>query len=126
MPAATFTFKAVDLAGVPSKGEISGDSEESVLDELRARGLVVMDLVEKKGGMKKELRLRPRRVKATELTVMTRQLSTMVSSGMTLLRTFYVLEEQIENSLLKETVAGVREEIESGLSFSEALAKFPK
>ena len=38
-----------------------------------------------------------------ELTVMTRQLATMISSGMTLLRAFYVLEEQIENKLLRET-----------------------
>ena len=57
---------------------------------------------------------------------MTRQLSTMISSGMTLLRAFYVLEDQIENKLLKETVGAVREDIESGLAFSEALAKHPK
>jgi len=45
---------------------------------------------------------------------------------MTLLRAFYVLEDQIENKLLKETVGAVREDIESGLAFSEALAKHPK
>src|SRR6185369_4025566 len=66
------------------------------------------------------------KVKAAELTVMTRQLATMISSGMTLLRAFYVLEDQIENKLLKETVSAVREDIESGLAFSEALAKHPK
>jgi type IV pilus assembly protein PilC len=57
---------------------------------------------------------------------MTRQLATMISSGMTLLRAFYVLEEQIENKLLRDTVGAVREDIESGISFSEALAKHPK
>ncbi len=57
---------------------------------------------------------------------MTRQLATMIASGMTLLRAFYVLEEQIENKLLRDTVGAVREDIESGLSFSEALAKHPK
>ena len=57
---------------------------------------------------------------------MTRQLATMISSGMTLLRTFYVLEEQIESKMLKETLGAVREDIESGLSFSEALDKHPK
>jgi type IV pilus assembly protein PilC len=45
---------------------------------------------------------------------------------MTLLRTFYVLEEQIESKMLKETLGSVREDIESGLSFSEALDKHPK
>jgi type IV pilus assembly protein PilC len=85
-----------------------------------------MDLVEKKTGLKMELSLGPKKVKAQELTVMTRQLATMISSGMTLLRTFYVLEEQVENKKLKETLSAVREDIESGLSFSEALAKHPK
>ena len=57
---------------------------------------------------------------------MTRQLATMISSGMTLLRAFYVLEEQIENTKLRETVAGVREDIEAGLTFSDALERHPK
>jgi type IV pilus assembly protein PilC len=73
-----------------------------------------------------ELSLGPKRVKAAELTVMTRQLATMISSGMTLLRAFYVLEDQLENKMLKETVGKVREDIESGIAFSEALARHPK
>jgi type IV pilus assembly protein PilC len=84
-----------------------------------------MDLKEKKSGLQAEITL-VKRVKAQELTIMTRQLATMISSGMTLLRAFYVLEEQIENKLLRETVGAVREDIEAGLSFSEALAKHPK
>ena len=126
MSAATYTFKAVDAAGTPEKGEITGLSREAVTAELKARGLTVMDLVEKKTGFSMELSLGPKKVKAHELTVMTRQLATMISSGMTLLRTFYVLEEQVENKKLKETLSAVREDIESGLSFSEALDKHPK
>ena len=125
MAAATFAYKAVDFAGLPSKGELSGADKQAVADELKARGLVVMDLTEKKSGLQMEITL-VKRVKASELTVMTRQLATMISSGMTLLRAFYVLEDQIENKLLKETIGAVREDIESGLSFSEALAKHPK
>jgi type IV pilus assembly protein PilC len=123
--AATYSYKAVDLAGLPSKGEITGASKQAVTDELRARGLVVMDLAEKKTGLNADIAAF-QRVKAAELTVMTRQLATMVSSGMTLLRCFYVLEEQIGNKKLKDTVSTVREDIESGSSFSEALARHPK
>jgi type IV pilus assembly protein PilC len=47
---------------------------------------------------------------------MSRQLATMISSGMTLLRAFYVLEDQVENDKLRETVSRVREDIESGLA----------
>jgi type IV pilus assembly protein PilC len=126
MSAATFAYKAVDAAGMPSKGEIAGASKAAVTDLLKAQGLTVMDLQQKKSGLQMEIRLGPRRVKATELTVMTRQLATMISSGMTLLRAFYVLEEQQENPLLKETLSQVREEIEAGVSFSAALTRHPK
>jgi type IV pilus assembly protein PilC len=123
---ATFAFKAVDLAGIPSTGEIDGADKKTVTSELSAKGLKVMALEEKKSGLQMELRLGPKRVKAAELTVMSRQLATMISSGMTLLRAFYVLEEQIENQMLRETVAAVREDIEAGLNFSDALERHPK
>jgi type IV pilus assembly protein PilC len=123
---ATFAFKAVDLAGIPSTGMIEGIDKKSVTSELKAKGLKVMALEEKKSGLQMELRLGPKRVKAAELTVLSRQLATMISSGMTLLRAFYVLEEQCENQLLRETVAGVREDIEAGLNFSDALERHPK
>jgi type IV pilus assembly protein PilC len=123
---ATYAFKAVDLSGIPSTGEIDGADKQAVTALLKEKGLKVMALEEKKSGLQMELRLGPKRVKANELTVMSRQLATMISSGMTLLRAFYVLEEQVENSLLRETIAAVREDIEAGLAFSDALEKHPK
>jgi type IV pilus assembly protein PilC len=123
---ATFAFKAVDLAGIPQSGEIVGADKKTVTSELGAKGLKVMALEEKKSGLQMELRLGPKRVKAAELTVMSRQLATMISSGMTLLRAFYVLEEQVENQLLRETISAVREDIEAGLNFSDALERHPK
>jgi type IV pilus assembly protein PilC len=125
MAAATFTYKAVDPSGIPMTGEIAGTNADAVKSELKSRGLTVMQLKEKKGALSSDLTLF-KRVKAAELTVMTRQLATMIASGMTLLRAFYVLEEQIENKLLQETIGSVREDIEAGISFSEALSKHPK
>jgi len=124
--ASTFAYTALDASGLPQKGELSGQSRQSITEELNARGLRVMSVDEKKSGMNMEIRLLPKRVKPNELTVMSRQLATMISSGMTLLRAFYVLEDQVENDKLRETVGQVREDIESGLSFSEALEKHPK
>jgi type IV pilus assembly protein PilC len=122
---AIFEFRAVDGAGLPQQGEITGASKAAVMDELRGRGLTVQALDEKKSGMQMEIRLF-NRIKPSDLTVMTRQLSTMVSSGMTLLRAFYVLEDQVEQPRLKETLRAVREDIEAGLLLSDALAKHPK
>jgi type IV pilus assembly protein PilC len=125
MGAAVWNYKAVDGAGVPSKGQLKSTSKEDAAQQLRALGLKPMELKEKASGLNMEITLF-QRIKAQELTVMTRQLATMISSGMTLLRAFYVLEEQIENKKLAEVVGGVREDIESGLSFSDALGKHPK
>src|ERR1700755_793043 len=126
MSGLTFAYKAVDGSGIPMKGEIAGANEVSVRDELRARGLTVMDLREKKGALSADIKLFGKRVKAQELTVMTRQLATMIASGMTLLRAFYVMEEQVENDKLREVLGAVREDIEAGKSFSDALSKHPK
>ena len=122
---ATFSFKAVDLTGIPQKGSIVGESKGAVTEELKSRGLTVMAVEEKGTGLNLEISL-PQRVKPADLTVMTRQLATMVSSGMTLLRAFHVLEEQIEAKKLRETVEKVREDIETGLLLSDALARHPK
>src|ERR671937_805118 len=94
---ATYTFRAVDLAGVPAQGELDAGSKQAVTDELRQRGLIVLDIIEQKTSVtSQDLFERFRRIKAHELTVMTRQLATMVASGMSILRAFHVLEDQTQ------------------------------
>jgi type IV pilus assembly protein PilC len=126
MASGLFTYQATDITGLPYKGEISGDSKQAVADELKSRGLVVQKLDEKATGLQMEISIGNKKIKATDLTVMTRQLSVMVSSGMTLLRAFYVLEEQVEHPKLKEVLSKVREDIEAGLTLSDALENHPK
>jgi type IV pilus assembly protein PilC len=121
----SFAFKAVDLAGIPAKGEIEASDKKTVASQLRAKGLIVTDIEELKPANAGDILARFRRVKADDLVIATRQLSTMVSSGMSLLRALYVIEEQTENDLLCETWAEVRKEVEAGLAFSDALAKHP-
>jgi type IV pilus assembly protein PilC len=121
----TYVFKAIDLVGVQSKGELDADSKQAVNDQLKSRGLIVLDIAEKRGS--KEIKLPwGNRVKSADLTIMTRQLSTMVSSGMTILRALYVLEAQTESDALKETLVVVRKDVEAGLPLSDALERHPK
>src|SRR5205085_3981835 len=122
---ATFVFRAVDLAGVPARGEVDADSKQAVTDQLKSRGLIVLDIDAKKGS--KEISLAfLERVKARDLMIMTRQLSTMVSSGVTILRALYVLEEQTESKLLKRALVQIRKDVEAGLPLSDSLARHPK
>jgi type IV pilus assembly protein PilC len=121
----TFVFRAVDVAGVQSRGEVEADSKQVVADQLKGRGLIVLDIATKGGSREVELPF-VNRIKLSDLAILTRQLSTMVSSGMTILRALYVLEGQTENKRLAATVALVRKDVEAGLPLSDALERHPK
>ena len=122
---ATFAYKALDLAGAPTKGEMEAGDKQAVAAQLRSKGLIVVDIEEQTPANAGDILARFRRVKADELVIATRQLATMVNSGMSLLRALYVIEEQTENEKLKETFAAVRKDVEAGLSLSDSLARHP-
>ena len=121
----TYVFKAIDLVGAPARGEVEAESKQAVTDQLKSRGLIVLDISDKSSSAEISLD-RFRNVKLRELTIMTRQLSTMVSSGMTILRALYVLEAQTEAKILKETLVTVRKDVEAGLPLSDALERHSK
>ncbi len=121
----TYVFKAMDLAGVKARGEIDADSKEAVSNQLKSRGMIVLDIADKHASREIELSFM-KTVKAAELAVFSRQLATMISSGLSILRALYVLEEQTENKFLKETVVQVRKDVEAGLSLSGAMEAHPK
>jgi type IV pilus assembly protein PilC len=121
----TYVFKAMDLAGGKARGEVEADSKQAVSDQLKARGLIVLDISDKHSSKEIELSFL-KRVKANDLAVFSRQLSTMISSGMSILRSLYVLEEQTESKFLKETIVAVRKDVEAGLSLSDAMSRHPK
>jgi type IV pilus assembly protein PilC len=121
----TFRFKAMDMAGIPASGEVEANSKQDVADQLKARGLVVVDIANKYRSAELNVELFAR-VKPADLAVASRQLATMVSSGMSILRALYVLEAQTKSKLLKSTVADVRADVEAGLLLSDAMARHPK
>ncbi|HEY5343510.1 MAG TPA: type II secretion system F family protein [Solirubrobacteraceae bacterium] len=121
----TYVFKAIDMAGVKAKGEVEADSKQAVSDQLKSRGLVVLEIADKHSSREINLTFFES-VNATELAVFARQLATMISSGMSILRALYVLEEQTESKMLKETIVATRKDVEAGLSLSDAMARHPK
>jgi type IV pilus assembly protein PilC len=122
---ATFAFKALDLAGSPTKGEIEANDKQTVAAQLRSKGLIVVDIEEQAAPNAADLLARFRRVKADDLVIASRQLATMVQSGMSLLRALYVIEEQTESDKLREVWIDVRKDVEAGLALSDALRKHP-
>ena len=123
---ATYAFKALDLAGAPTKGEIEAADKQAVASQLRSKGLIVVDIEEQAAANAGDLLARFKRVKADDLVIATRQLSTMVQSGMSLLRALYVIEEQTETDKLREVWIEVRKDVEAGISLSDALREAPR
>src|SRR3954449_3115294 len=119
----TFAYKALDPTGGTVQGEIEAEDKVAVASQLRARGLIVVDIDEQGGSG--DIFERFKKVKPDELTIATRQFSTMVSSGMSMLRALYVLEEQQENPKLKDAFSQIRKDVEAGLALSDALARHP-
>jgi type IV pilus assembly protein PilC len=119
----TFAYKALDPKGSSVQGQIDADDKVAVASQLRARGLIVVDINERVRSV--DVFDRFKKVKPDELTVATRQFSVMVSSGMSMLRALYVLEEQQDNQKLKDAFSQVRKDVEAGLALSDALARHP-
>jgi type IV pilus assembly protein PilC len=120
----TYVFKAMDGSGAKATGEVEADSKQIVAEQLKQRGMIVLDIAAKH--QSKEIKLSfLGKIKPADLTIMTRQLATMVNSGMTILRALYVLEAQTENEKLVDTLTLVRKDVEAGLPLSDALERHP-
>jgi type IV pilus assembly protein PilC len=123
----TFAFRAVDLAGVPSTGEVVAESKVAVSEQLRARGLIVLDVSEKREALKLENLLRRwRGVSMRELAVFSRQFATLVASGMPMLRSLHTLADQTQDEMLNEAIASLRADVEAGSSLAQAMDRQPK
>ena len=122
----TFAFRAVDLAGVPARGEVEAGSKAQVTEQLRQRGLIVLDVSEKREALKLEsVFQRFKSVNLRNLSVFSRQFATLIASGMPMLRSLYTLEEQTEDEMLKAAIVGVRQDVEAGSSVAAAMESQP-
>ncbi len=122
----TFTYKVRDQKGALITGELAGDSADLVTAKLRDMRYIPLEVKQKKAGLSKEISLRPGRVKLKDLAVFSRQFATMINSGLPLLRTLGILEEQSESETLKKVVGEMRLDVEKGNSLSAAMGKHPK
>lgn len=103
-------------------GVLEAASELEVAENLHKKDLIVISIEQTK---KKAIKFREKRVKADDLVVFSRQLATMIDAGIPLVQSLGILSEQIENQNLKNVVIMVRQDIEAGMSFCDALAKHP-
>ena len=126
-----FSYTAKDSRGKEIKGTVEAASQGQVQEMLRKQGLFVTKVAAAGGGLNKNIEiklpkfLRPG-VKTKDLCILTRQLATLVDSGLPLVRGLRILQKQTKNPTLKDTLGQMTEAVEGGSNFSEALAQHPK
>ncbi|MDD4939737.1 MAG: type II secretion system F family protein [Candidatus Omnitrophica bacterium] len=117
-----YQYTAKDNTGRSVSGMLEGASEAEIADILHQKGLVVVSV---QAVQKKASKPREKKVKLDDLVIFSRQLSTLIDSGVPLVQSLGILCEQIENKNLKDVIVSVRQDIEAGMSFFDALAKHP-
>jgi type II secretory pathway component PulF len=124
-----FDYRGRDGAGKLVKGRVDAASEGAVVQRLRGMGVSPIAITEAKAGtgLQTEIKIPgfEKGVGLKDLAIMSRQASTMLSSGLSLLRALSILADQTENKKLKVILGKVRDEVEQGVSFSDAVGKYP-
>jgi type IV pilus assembly protein PilC len=117
----------MDLGGAATAGEVEAESKSQVSEQLRQRGLIVLEVSEKSNPLKiEDVMRRWKSVDMRELAVFSRQFATLVASGMPMLRTLSTLEEQSKDEEIKEAVGGLREDVEAGSTLEQAMERHPR
>ncbi len=122
-----YAFRAIDVAGVPSRGEMEAESKAQVTELLRERGLIVLDVSEEREQVKLERFLDGfRSIRMREMAVFSRQFATLIGSGMPMLRSLYTLEDQTQDERLAEAIGKVRQDVEAGSSLADSMERQPE
>ncbi|MEN9470437.1 MAG: hypothetical protein RLZ22_1179 [Verrucomicrobiota bacterium] len=137
-----FIYSALDAKGEQKTGVVNANSESDAIQQLRSGGLYPTHVQEEGKASKKDkaaiaskakgkAKAKPAgkvggSVKPKNLTIFTRQLATLIDSGLPLLRSLTVLEKQEPNPTLRATVGILAENVQGGSTFSESLAQHPK
>ncbi|MGA1018707.1 MAG: type II secretion system F family protein, partial [Phycisphaerales bacterium] len=138
----TYAYEALNAAGKSQKGTIEAKSADDAIQRIKGQGFFPTSVREQKvkgggatGDAKAKAKVKKKkrggfsiafgRVNLKRMTLFTRQLSTLQDAGLPLLRSIQVLEQQQKPGRLKNILAGVAEDVESGASLSDAMAKHP-
>jgi len=138
---ARFKYNAMTDKGIEVNGVVSAENQVGAIQQIRdlgyfpthvveeaeraARGMAVRS--ERKGGLNLELRfLSPKTVGSKTLSIFTRQLAVLIDAGLPLLKSLRVLEQQQKPGPLRDALAGMSQAVESGSTFSEGLANYPR
>ena len=126
----SFDYKTRNASGKIIKGKLEAATEGAAVAKLSSMGLVPVEISEAAAGtgLNRDINFGSlgKNVSLKDLAVMTRQLSTMIAAGLSLLRALTILSEQTQNKKLAGVLATVVHDIEVGSSLSDSMAKHPQ
>lgn len=114
-----FKYLGKDKEGAPIRGEIEAINIQEARGFLNSRGIYIIELKQ----IKEKLFIF-KKLKISELIFLSRQISLLLRSGVTIVMALEIIEENIKNKMLKNLIRKIREHILSGESFSESLSHF--
>jgi len=126
---AAFDYQAVDSRGKNKKGVIEGDTPRHVRSLLREQGLIPVEVTpslqkNQQTSVKSAFGTR-KKISATELALITRQLATLVESGLPLEESLMAVAEQCDKNTLTSMIMAVRTKVTEGYGLAESMAEFP-
>jgi type IV pilus assembly protein PilC len=121
---AVFQWSGKTPKGIIESGEVTAATKEDVIAILGKRRIVPTLITEKP---KKARILRfGGKIKDKDIVVFTRQFSTMINAGLPLVQALEILSTQVENKIFGKTIAQIKTDVESGLTYADALKKHPR
>lgn len=118
-----FVWEGVDKNGKRVKGEMSGQNDALIKAQLRRQGVNPLKVKKKP---KPLLGGSGGKITSKDITVFSRQLATMMSSGVPLVQSFEIVGRGHENKAMQELILSIKADVEAGGSLNEALGKHPK
>jgi type IV pilus assembly protein PilC len=123
---AIYRYKAEDKNGRVKSGQIVGLSEPDAILRLRKKELNSLSLVNVSNNLETRFLMMISPIKIKQLAVFSRQFSVMISANVTVVEALMILVEQTDNISLKNMIADIAFEVDSGSFLSEAFGKRPK
>ena len=120
-----FKYVAKDKDGRTVTGSMEAANSIAIVDTLRQKEYIIISLEEAKERSKSVSSGGGQKVNLDDLVIFSRQLATMVDAGIPLVGSLDALQDQMENKGFKNVIRRVRDNVEGGLSLSEALGKQP-
>ena len=125
--AQAYAYTGRDSKGKTVKGKVDASSEAAVASRLNTMGISPISIKESAEGtgLNKEINIPglSKGIGLKDLAIMSRQMATMIGSGLSLLRTLNILAEQTESKPLAKVLGQVRDDVETGTSVSDAFGK---